>query len=126
MKRRRDGFVPIGDVAAGVELPGDRALTPAAPQSRHHFTRLDQIDQLVGASEADADLGFMARLLALCSLPRTNPGTQQQYKRVNGPYTLYMTATGSAKLPYGKHSPLAPGVGHDGGGADAPPRTRPR
>ena len=101
MKRRRDGFVPIGDVAGGVELPGDRALTPAAPQSRHHFTRLDQIDQLVGASEANADLGFMARLLALCSLPRTNPGTQQQYKRVNGPYTLYMTATGSAKLPYG-------------------------
>ena len=28
--------------------------------------------QLVGASEADADVGFMARLLALCSLPRRN------------------------------------------------------
>ena len=43
----------------------------------------------------------MARLLALCSLPRTNPGNRQQYVRRNGPYTLYMTATGGVKLPYG-------------------------
>ena len=59
------------------------------------------MDQLVGASEADADLGFMARLLALCSLPRTNPGNRIRYKRANGPYTLYMTAGGDNKLPYG-------------------------
>ena len=52
-------------------------------------------------TEADPDLGFMARLMALCSLPRTNPGDQLQYKRVNGPYTLYMTATGGNKLPFG-------------------------
>ena len=38
----------------------------------------DQVTQLVGASETDADLGFMARLLALCSLPRTNPGNRLQ------------------------------------------------
>ena len=101
MPRKRDGFVPIGDVAGAVELPGDRALTPAAPQTRHHFTRLDQINQLVDASEADADLGFMARLLALCSLPRTNPGDRLQYKRVNGPYTLVMFSSGETKLPYG-------------------------
>ena len=78
MERKQDGFVPLGDVNAGVELPDGRALTPAAPQARHHFTRLDQIDQLVDASEADADLGFMARLLALCSLPRTNPGDRKE------------------------------------------------
>ena len=42
-----------------------------------------------------------ARLLALCSLPRTNPGNRIQYRRVNGPYTLYMTAGGGNKLPYG-------------------------
>ena len=53
------GFVPLSDVAGAVELPGGRALTPAAPQARHHFTSLDQINQLIGASEADADLGFM-------------------------------------------------------------------
>ena len=93
--------MPIGDVVSGVDLPGGRALPAAAPQARHHFTRLDQIDQLIGASEADADLGFMVRLLALCSLPRTNPGQQKEYKRVNGPFTLYMIAGGGNKLPYG-------------------------
>ena len=39
--------------------------------------------------------------MALCSLPRTNPGNRLQYKRVNGPYKLIMTATGDHKLPYG-------------------------
>ena len=101
MERKRGGFIPLGDVVAGVDLPGGRALTPAAPQARHHFTRLDQINQLVGASEADPELGFMARLLALCSLPRTNQGDQLQYKRVNGPYTLVMFSSGETKLPYG-------------------------
>ena len=88
-------------MAAGVELPGGHALTPAAPQSLHHFTRLDQIDQLVGASEADADLGFMARLLALCSLPRTNPGNRKEFIRRNGPYTLGMVAGINTRPPYG-------------------------
>ena len=59
---------------------------------RHHFTQVDQIHQLVSASEADSNLGFMARTMALCSLPRTNPGNSHQYKRVNGPYKLVMVA----------------------------------
>ena len=59
------------------------------------------MNQLVGASEADPDLGFMARLMALCSLPRTNPGDRLQYVRRNGPYQLYMIAGGGNKLPYG-------------------------
>ena len=95
------GFVPLGDMAGAVDLPGGRVLSPATPQARHHFTTLRQVNQLIEASEADADLGFMARLLALCSLPRTNPGDRLQFRRVNGPYKLIMTATGDAKLPYG-------------------------
>ena len=39
--------------------------------------------------------------MALCSLPRTNPGNRLQYKRVNGPFKLIMTATGDHKLPFG-------------------------
>ena len=57
------------------------------------------MNALVGASESDPDLGFMARLMALCSLPRTNPRNQLQYKRVNGPYKLIMTATGITSSP---------------------------
>ena len=66
MARKRDGFVPLGDVVAGVDLPGVPVPTrrERAPQARRHFTQLDQVTQLVAASEADADLGFMARMLA--------------------------------------------------------------
>ena len=83
-----------------------KAFREYSPQARHHFTRFDQVEQLVRASEADPDTGFMARLMMLCSLPRTNPGTQLQYKRVNGPYTLIVTAVGQTGLPFGNLSRL--------------------
>ena len=76
-----------------------RGKTP--PPARRGFTVVDQVNQLVSASEADPDRGFMARTMALCSLPRSNPGTCLQYKRVNGPFTLYMVAGGGNKLPFG-------------------------
>ena len=78
-----------------------KVLCESSPQARCHFTRLDQVEQLVKVSEAATDMGFMARLLVLCSLPRTNPGDRLQYKRVNGPYTLIMTAVGQTGLPFG-------------------------
>ena len=71
----------VGAVAGGVGTARQSSPDAARAQARHHFTRLDQINQLVGASEADADLGFMGRLLALCSLPRTNPGDRKEYVR---------------------------------------------
>ena len=83
-----------------------KALCEFSPQTRGHFTRFDQVELLVRASEATADTGFMARLMMLCSLPRTNPGTQLQYKRVNGPYTLIVTAVGQTGLPFGNLSRL--------------------
>ena len=100
MQRKRGGVVPIAEAFGGLDGPV-KVLREASPQARHHFTRFDQVDQLVGASEADPDLGFMARLMALCSLPRTNPGNRLQYKRVNGPYKLVMIAGADNKLPYG-------------------------
>ena len=100
MQRKQDGLVPIGDAVSGLDDVLVPAIREASPQAVHHFTQADQVNQLVSASEADPDLGFMARLLVLCSLPRTNPGNRHQYKRQNGPYTLYMFA-GRDKLPYG-------------------------
>ena len=71
------------------------------PQPHHYFTLADQVNQLVWASVADPEMGFMTRLMALCSLPRTNPGNQLRYVRRNGPYKLGMTAGIDNKLPYG-------------------------
>ena len=100
MQRQRGELVPVDEVI--VDLPGPvKLVRDDSPQARHHFTQADQVHQLVTASEADADLGFMARMMALCSLPRTNPGNRHQYKRVNGPYKLIMSVTGDHKLPFG-------------------------
>ena len=100
MQRKRDSLIPISEVMA--DLPGPvQALREVSPQALHHYTRFDQVNQLVTASEADSDLGFMARLMALYSLPRTNPGNRLQYVRRNGSYSLVMIAGGLNKLPYG-------------------------
>ena len=71
-------------------------MTPTPP-----YTQLDQLRQLADAGEADPTLAFITRTLALCSLPRTDPGTRKEYVRRNGPYTLYMLPGGGNKLPYG-------------------------
>ena len=100
MQRQRGELVPIAEVIA--DLPGPvQAFRETPPPARRGFTVADQVTQLVGASEADPNLGFMGRTMALCSLPRSNPGNRTQYKRVNGPFTLYMVAGGGNKLPYG-------------------------
>ena len=112
--RRLIPIAPEAEKALTMPSPTDRNLTAlpiktVKPQSRRkarHWTKLDQVAQLVAAREADPELGFMARLLALCSLPRTNPGDRHEFKRVNGPYTLYMTAGAGNKLPYGSRPRL--------------------
>ena len=72
MARKRDGLVPSGEFFGGLDGPV-QVIHDTSPQARRGFTVADQVNQLVSAREADADLGFMARLLALCRLPRTNP-----------------------------------------------------
>ena len=100
MQRKRSELVPIGEALSGLGglVP---AIRETPPPARRGFTLADQVDRLVSASEADPDMGFMARTMALCSLPRSNPGNRHQYKRVNGPFTLYMNATADHKLPFG-------------------------
>ena len=99
MLRKRNELIPIGEVIADLSGPV-QALQPSPPSQRH-FTQADQVDQLVRASEADPERGFMARMMALCSLPRTNPGNRHRYVRQNGPYKLIMYSSGETKLPYG-------------------------
>jgi len=110
MKKQKDGgLMHVGELLPGLagfeELKGTKpaAATKALTvQGRHHFTRIKQIDALAGiGDDPNADMGFMARLLTLCSLPRTDPGARLQYKRQNGPYKLIMIAGGDNKLPFG-------------------------
>ena len=104
MQRQRGELVPIGEVIA--DLPGPVQTLIPSRSTQHHFTLADQVDQLVGASEAEPDRGFMARTMALCSLPRSSPGNQYQYQRVNGPYRLILSRTGVHKLPHGSNPRL--------------------
>ena len=101
MQRKRGELAPIGEVIAYPPGLVASELREAPRPAHRHFTQADQVDQLVSASEADPDMGFMARLMALCSLPRTNPGNRIRYIRRNGPYKLGMTAGIDNKLPYG-------------------------
>ena len=93
MQRKRGELVPIGDALSDLGGPV-QALRETPPPAQRGFTLADQVNQLVSASEADPYLGFMARTMALCSLPRTNPGDRLQYKRQNGPCRLILSRTG--------------------------------
>ena len=66
MQRQRGELVPVAEASGGPACCGQRT---------------------------DPDLGFMARMMALCSLPRTNPGNRLQYKRVNGPWPVLVVGT---------------------------------
>ena len=100
MQRKRGELVPIVEVVSGLDdVPV--VIRDDSPPARRGFTLSDQVNKLVSASEADPDLGFMARMMALCSLPRTNPGNRIRYIRSNGPFTLAMTAGVNNKLPFG-------------------------
>ena len=50
----RGGFVPVGDLAIDLPIGLVPARRERAPQTLHYFTQLDQVTQLVDASEADA------------------------------------------------------------------------
>ena len=100
MTRERSWLMSIGEALSGMGGPV-KAIREDSPQARHHFTQAEQVNRLVTARESDPDLGFQARMMALCSLPRSNPGQRKEYVRRNGPYTLGMSAGIGNKLPFG-------------------------
>ena len=52
-----------------------------------------------GAQDA-GELGFMARAMALCTMPHSKP-TEQEFTRKNGSYTMTMLSPKAIGLPYG-------------------------
>ena len=95
-QRQRGELIPVGKIIGGLSGPVQAIREASHPPARRGFTLADQVNQLVEASEADPDLGFMARTMALCSLPRSNPGNRLQYRPTSTvPSRLVMTATWS-------------------------------
>lgn len=64
-------------------------------------TLQEQLDWLNEAREADADPGFLGRMLALCSLPRIDQGLLSHFVRANRPITLAMIAVEIPGSPMG-------------------------
>ena len=100
-QRQRGELVPIGEVVSGMGGPV-QALQPSPP-ARRGFTRFYQVNQLGLARRTPISASWRG---CLCSLPRTNPGNRHQYKRVNGPFRLYMQAGPETKLPFGTNPRL--------------------
>ena len=90
MERKQNGLVPIGEALA--DLGGTvQAIRKTPLLARRGFTVADQVNQLAAAREADPDLGFMARTMALCSLPRSNPGNGEDtdcFLILSGTFTI--------------------------------------
>ena len=97
-ERKRAEARGLEEFREHIGTPAPLALTP---QAVYHWNRDDQADALVAAREGEPDTGFVMRLLALCTLPRTNPGDRFHYVRTNGPWRLTLARTGEAKLPFG-------------------------
>ena len=104
---RRDTPRPSGVLAAPLPESGPGGpparpeAAPPAPRAGH-WTRDEQIGSLIRVADRQPDVGFMVRLLALCTLPRTDPGTLTHYVRRNDRYALVVIAGGpEQRLPYG-------------------------
>ena len=85
MQSKRGGLVPIGKTL------GKR---PGPVQARHHFTQGDQVNLLVNASEADPDLGSIARLLALCKPAPQQPRQPERVQARQQPLQVDLESDG--------------------------------
>lgn len=102
-KENREDAMPFSALLPGIAAPVTLApeLKKPTAQGKHHHTTSKQIAELIAIPQDSPEMGFMTRLLTLCSLPRTDPGNRLQYKRETGPYKLVMIAGGDNRLPYG-------------------------
>ena len=84
------------------------ALDKVAPQARHHFDQVKQLNSLIdiGLDRDESELGFMARMLVQATLPHSDPGEIKEYGRVNGDFRLMIQPGIGMKLPYGSYPRL--------------------
>ncbi len=76
------------------------------PEDAHRYSRQGQILELFDVRNQTYDIGFIARLLTLATMPHSNPGDADNYTRINGDYKLVMRRGEDTKLPYGSYPRL--------------------
>ena len=77
---RKQGLKPAASLLPDLPIRSPALVHSAVRRNGRHFTLADQVNRLVGASEATPDRGFLARMMVLCSLPRTNPGRRTDWR----------------------------------------------
>ena len=76
------------------------------PENQRQWKKHDALID-IGYGNAPAELGFMARMMVLCTLPHSDPGEGvREFKRENGNYRLYIQAGPEQKLPSGSYPRL--------------------
>ncbi|HTF71410.1 MAG TPA: replication protein RepA [Edaphobacter sp.] len=71
-----------------------------------HYTQQGQLVRLFDIRNQSQDIGFIARLLTLATMPHSNPGDAENYTRINGDYKFVMRRGEDTKLPYGSYPRL--------------------
>ena len=100
MQSKRGELVPVAEVVSRLGGPV-AAIRDASPQALHHFSRFDQVNQLVGASEA-APLSVSWRGRWRCApCPAPTPATASVQARQRPVQVHHESATGDHKLPFG-------------------------
>jgi hypothetical protein len=76
------------------------------PDTKRQWKKHDDLVD-IGRQEAPAELGFMARMMVLCTLPHSDPGDDvREFSRRNGNYQLWVQAGPNKKLPSGTYPRL--------------------
>ena len=124
MQRKRGGLVPFGEALGDIDGPV-KAIRKASAAARRGFTQADQVNQLVSASETDPDLGFMARMMALCSPAPHQPRRPAPVCPAQRPLRALHDRRWWLQAPLRQPSAPLASLGLDRGGANPIPRVGP-
>ena len=125
----KDGLKPIGaivkDAVSGLDGPVP-SIHETPPPARRGFTQADQVDQLVWASEQDPEMGFMARMIALCSASRApTPATSTSTSGSQRPLQTHHGCRWRQQAPLRQPPAPAAGLGLNRSGTYPKPRAGP-
>jgi hypothetical protein len=76
------------------------------PSTDREWNKHDSLVE-IGHGDAPPELGFMARMMVLCTLPHSDPGEEvREFKRQNGDFKLIIQAGPEKNLPSGSYPRL--------------------